>query len=252
MKLHCHSAAFLFNFQKAFLAHILLSLAEITQMKALYRIFTLMIISLFSVKSFAQKALNEGVLTYNITIQTVNGEKPVASALNGAVLTIYLTKDKSRTEMVSAPGTETTVFDNKENKGFILKEYSGQKLMITTTGDNWSQKNQMNRNLSFTDGGTTTINGIACKKATAQSADGKIYTVYYDPTIVIANKEYNNAFPQIHGLPVQFELSSGNLIFRYTLSNNSSEIIAGNKFDAPKAGFRVMTYEENQQLKKGE
>lgn len=221
-------------------------------MKTLYRFFALMIISFSSLKSFAQKSFNDGVLTYNISIQTVNGEKPVASALNGAVLTIFLSKDKSRTEMVSAPGTETTVFDNKENKGFILKEYSGQKLMITATGDNWSQKNQMNRTLNFTDEGTTTINGIVCKKAVAQSTDGKTYTVYYDPAIVIANKSYNNAFPQINGLPVQFELSSGNLVFRYTLSKNSSEIVAGNKFDAPKAGFRVMTYEENQQLKKGE
>lgn len=252
MKLRFYSAAFLLESQKAFLAHILLSLAEITQMKTLYRFFTLMIISSFSLKSFAQKAFNEGMLTYNISIQTVNGEKPMASALNGAVLTIYLTKDKSRTEMVSAPGTETTVFDGRENKGFILKEYSGQKLMITTTADNWAQKNQMNRNLSFTDAGSATINGIACKKATAQSTDGKAYTVYYDPTIVIANKSYNNAFPQIQGLPVQFELSSGNLIFRYTLTKNSSEAVAANRFDAPKAGFRVMTYEENQQLKKGE
>jgi hypothetical protein len=221
-------------------------------MKALYRFFSLILISFFSANSFAQKALNEGVLTYNISIQTVNGEKPVAGGLNGAVLTIYLTKDKSRTEMVSTPGTETTVFDSKEDKGFILKEYSGQKLMITATGDNWSQKNRMNRNLVFADAGTATINGIACRKATAQSADGKSYTVYYDPAIIIANKSYNNAFPQIRGLPVQFELSSGNLVFKYILTKNSSEAIASNRFDAPKAGFRVMTYEENQQLKKGE
>ena len=234
------------------MAHILLSLAQITNMKALYRFFSLMLISFFSFNAFAQKALNEGILTYNISIQTVNGEKPVAGALNGAVLTIYLTKDKSRTEMVSTPGTEATVFDSKENKGFILKEYSGQKLMITTTGDNWLQKNQVNRNLVFTDAGTATINGIVCRKTTAQSADGKSYTVYYDPSVIIANKSYNNAFPQIQGLPVQFELSSGNLVFKYVLTKNSSEAIASNKFDAPKAGFRVMTYEENQQLKKGE
>lgn len=221
-------------------------------MKNLFRLFSLILLSTFSVKSFSQKALTEGVLVYNISIQTVNGEKPVATALNGAVLTIYLTKDKSRSEMVSTPGTETTVFDNKENKGFILKEYSGQKLMITTTGDNWTQKNRTNRNLTFTDAGTQTINGIVCKKATALSEDNKTYTIFYDPSISVVNKTYNNAFPQIKGLPVQFELSSGNLIFRYTLVKNSAEAISANKFEAPKAGFRVMTFEENQQLRKGE
>ncbi len=201
----------------------------------------------------AQKLLNEVVLKYNISIETINGEKPVASALNGAVLTIYLTKDKSRSEMVSAPGVETNVYDSKLNKGFILKEYSSQKLMITLTGENWNQKNHLNKNLNFeTENSTTTIAGYTCKKGVAQTADGKKYVVYYDPSTIVANKTYNNAFPQINGLPVQYEISSGNLIFRYRLSQNNLESIPINKFDAPKSQFRVMSYEENQQLKKGE
>jgi hypothetical protein len=76
--------------------------------------------------------------------------------------------------------------------------------------------------------------------------------VYYDPTVTMSNTSYNNAFPQIVGLPVQFELSSGNLVFKYTLSTYTTDAIPVAKFDAPKSGFRVMTYEENQQLKKGE
>ena len=214
--------------------------------------FTIITI-LFTNQITAQKTLSDVVLTYNISIQSAKGEKPVAGALNGATLSLFLTKDKSRSEMVSTPGIETTAFDNKMGNGFILKEYSGQKLMITLTGDNWAQKNQTSSKLNFDiDNSTEVIAGYNCKKATATSADGKTYTVYFDPTYNILNKTYNNAFPQLQGLPVQYELASGNLIFKYSLTKLSNEAVNITKFDAPKSGFRVMSYEENQQLKKGE
>lgn len=212
----------------------------------------LFFLSLFSVKSFSQKTINEGILTYNISIQNTKGEKAVTGSLNGAVLTVFLTPDKSLTQMVSTPGTETEVFDAKAGKGFLLKEYSAQKLMITTTADNWAQKNRLNRSLNFkTEPGTSVINGYTCKKAVAE-ADGREYTVYFDPGVLIANKTYNNSFPQINGLPVKYELRSGNLIFEYDLVKYSTENIDASKFDTPKTGFRVMSFEENQQLKKGE
>ncbi len=207
----------------------------------------------YSTNLSAQKVLTEGMLKYNISIESSNGEKQIAGSLNGATLSIYLTKDKSRSEMISTPGTETTVFDNKAGKGFILKEYSGQKLMITTTSENWVQKNQVNTNLNFeAQSGTIKIGRYICKKATAQSDNGKSYTVYYDPSITIANKQYNNAFAQLAGLPIQYELSSGNLIFKYSLIGLNMDGLNSGKFEAPKLGFRIMSYEENQQLKKGE
>ena len=211
------------------------------------------VLSLFTQSSSAQKVLSDGKLVYKISIESTNGEKQPAGPLTGATLSVYFTKDKSRTEMVSTPGTETLLYDSKSRKGIILKEYSGQKLMITATGENWAQKNLINNSLSFTTDNTPVmIAGYKCSKATAQSSDGKIYTVYFDPSAEIANKTYNNAFPQLRGLPVQYELQSGNLIFRYTLTDYVSETVQAAKFDVPKTGFRVMTYEENQQLKKGE
>ena len=219
-----------------------------------FTLFTILVFTcFFNGKIFAQKVLTEGMLKYSISIESSNGEKQISGSLNGATLSVYLTKEKSRSEMTSTPGTETTVYDNKNGKGFILKEYSGQKLMITTTADNWSQKNMVNTGLNFEAvPGTTTIGVYVCKKAIAKSDNGKNYTVYYDPSIVIVNKQYNNAFSQLAGLPVQYELSSGNLIFKYTLVGLNMDILNAGRFEAPKSGFRIMSYEENQQLKKGE
>lgn len=200
----------------------------------------------------SQKQLGEGMLQYNISIVSPKTETPSLNSLNGAVLTVYLKPSVSRTEMKSTLGTESTVFDNRTGAGFILKEYSGQKLMISMNAANWEQKNKAYEDLDFTvTNETANIGGYQCKKATATLADGKVFTVYFDPTVIISNKKYNNAFSKLQGLPVQYEIQSGNLSFKYTLSNLSYDGVPASKFEAPKAGFRVMTYEENQQLKKG-
>lgn len=207
---------------------------------------------LITISATAQKQLTEGVLQYNISIVSPKSETPTLNSLNGAVLSVYLKPAVSRTEMKSTLGTESTVFDTRSGTGFILKEYSGQKLMISMNADNWEQKNKAYEDLNFTiTNETATIAGYQCKKATATLADGKIFTVYFDPTVVISNKKYNNAFSRLQGLPVQYEIQSGNLSFKYTLSSLTYDAVPAAKFEAPKAGFRVMTYEENQQLKKG-
>jgi len=217
-------------------------------MKFIYRIALLVLIIAVSNKSFAQKQLSEGVITYNIAIESASN----IGNLSGAQLVISLKPSLSRSDMTSSLGTETTVYDNQKGKGFILREYSGQKLMITATKENWAQKNQWNDNLKFTiDPAVTSIGGYDCKKATGTTQDGKTFVIYFTPDITIANRQYNNSFDQLPGLPVQYEIKSGNLTFKYSLSKVSYEAVAASKFEEPKAGYRVMTYEENQQLKKG-
>jgi len=199
----------------------------------------------------AQKPFVEGSLQYNITIISAKSETPDINSLNGATLEVFLKPNQSRTEMKSSVGVETTVFDSKINKGFILKEYSGQKLLISMNANNWAEKNRLYESLQFTiSDERTMISGYSCKKATASLPDGKSFVVYFNPDITLSNKSYNNTFAQLPGLPVQYVMQSGNISFKYTLSKITYEAIASAKFDPPKSGFRVMTYEENQQLKR--
>lgn len=199
-----------------------------------------------------QKPFTEGVLQYEISIQSSKNEPTTLNSLNGAEYTLYLRQDVSRSEMKSSLGVESTVYNNSTGNGFILKEYSGQKLMITLNAANWAQKNQANNSLKFTvSNEEVSIGAYKCKKAIASMTDGKLYTVYFDPNTVIANKSYNNAFANLPGLPVQYEIKSGNLTFKYTLKSINPQSVPALKFDAPKSGYRVMTYDENQQLKKG-
>lgn len=221
-------------------------------MKQVLRTTCLLFLLTFTMNVWAQKQLAEGVLKYNISIVSPKSETPGLNSLNGAVLSVFLKPSVSRTEMKSTLGTESTVFDSKSGNGFILKEYSGQKLMISMNAANWEQKNKSYEDLDFIiSNETATIAGYQCKKATATLPDGKMMIVYFDPAVVISNKKYNNAFSKLQGLPVQYEIQSGNLSFKYTLGSLTYDVVPASKFEAPKTGFRVMTYEENQQLKKG-
>jgi len=222
-------------------------------MKSGFKIVALLFLLTLTSEVFAQKAFAEGSLLYDISITSAKSETPIANSLNGATLTIFLKTNFSRTEMKSTLGTESTVFDNKSGIGYILKEYSGQKLMISMNAGNWADKNRLYENLDFSiSNEVSKVGGYNCKKATASLPDGKVFTVYFNPDIIIVNKKYNNAFSQLPGLPIQFELQSGNLNFKYLLNKLSNDAIAQSKFDAPKTGYRVMTYDENQQLKKSQ
>ena len=202
--------------------------------------------------SYAQKVVNEASLIYNISIVSLNEKGNTAKPLDGATLNLYVRKTDSMSDMISSLGKESNLFDAKTGNGFILKGYSGQKLMITLTRENWKQKNQYFSNLKFSiDNTEHSMAGYTCRKATAKTEEGKDFIVYFLPDFTFANKEYNNAFAQIPGIPVYYELESGKLKFTYTLTGISYDNISPNKFEVPKTGFRVMTYDENQQLKKG-
>src|SRR5918993_1903663 len=140
----------------------------------------------------AQKAFSEGTVVYNISVQPKDASKKNTSVLNGAKAVLYLKGGLSKTELTSSLGTETTIYNGKTGNAVILREYSGQKLMITLTKDNWDEKNKKYRGLTFeTTPDTKIIEGYTCKKAIGKLADGSTITVFYTPEITLMNKEYN-------------------------------------------------------------
>lgn len=199
---------------------------------------------------YAQKAISEGTITYNISTQSDN-KSSQADPLSGATNTIYLKGSLSKTEMASPLGKETTIYDAKTGSGVILKEYSGQKLMITITKENWINQNKKFEGVFFVNTSETKkIAGYNCTKAIAKLKEGSEMIVYYTPEIIINDKEYNPIFKNLSGLAVQYEFQNGKLKFKYLLASVDFIPLAASKFDIPKSGYRIMTYDENQQGKK--
>lgn len=217
-----------------------------------FRISVLLIaLFAFVINANAQRSISEATIVYDMVIQNGSGAQS-GNALAGATTTVYLKGNNSRTDMVSALGKEVTIYNSKTNNAVILKEFSGQKLMIKLTKDNWVAKNKMYNNIDFElTGESKTIAGYNTKKAIAKLADGKTFEVYYTPELVPANKEYDPTFSGLPGLAIQYDIESGGKKFSYSLSKINYDAVQVSLFDFPTSGYRVMSYEENQNLKKG-
>jgi len=198
---------------------------------------------------YSQKTISEGAIIYNVTIRSA--DKNSSDSIGSAVITTYLKGGQSRVEMSSSLGNESTIHDTKSGNSFILKEYSGQKLMIPLTKDNWDERNKKydGINFSYENKSDEMVDGYNCKKATAKLNDGSSITVFYTNSLNVINKEYDAAFKNFAGFPVSYEVQNGTLTFEYKLSKVDFTPVSSAKFDQPKNGYRVMSYEESNQSK---
>lgn len=193
----------------------------------------------------AQKTLNEGTLIYNISVETGSAEPKMADMLDGATTTVYLKDNMSRTEMVSGLGSEATIHNATTGSGVILKDYSGQKLMITLTPQDWEKNNKKYDGITFENSGeTSVIEGFNCHKAIAKLKDGSTFTVYYTSDVSLSNKNYDYQFKTLPGLAVQYEMQSGKMKFKFTLSKINYDNVPATKFEIPKSGYRILNYDE--------
>ncbi|MEO8862331.1 MAG: DUF4412 domain-containing protein [Ginsengibacter sp.] len=195
--------------------------------------------------SFGQKNLTEGTLVYNISVETGSNQPKMADMLDGATTTVYLKGDQSRSEMLSGLGSEATIHNATTGTGVILKDYSGQKLMITLTPQDWEKNNKKYDGITFENTGETSeISGFSCHKAIAKLKDGSTFTVYYTTDVNAVNKEYDYQFRTLPGLAVQYEMQTGKMKFKFTLASINYATVPALKFEIPKSGYRVLTYEE--------
>jgi len=211
-----------------------------------YKTILLFTSCLFGVQLLqAQKVVTEGSLVYNISVETGSEEPKMADMLDGATTTVYLKGNQSRTEMVSGLGSEATIYNSVSGNGVILKDYSGQKLMITLTPQEWEKNNKKYEGITFENTGeTSNIAGFNCRKAIAKLKDGSSFTVYYTTDVSMSNKSYDYQFKTLPGLAVQYEMQNGKMKFKFTLSKINYSGVPAAKFEIPKSGYRVLTYEE--------
>ncbi len=200
----------------------------------------------------AQKKISELTLGYDVKVTTGNKEPKMADAFDGSTSTIYIKGNMSRSELVSALFSSATIHDAKNGSAVVLREVSGQKLLIRMSGDNWREKNRRYEGISFTNTDSTKIiAGYKATKAEAKLADGTTFTVYYTTDIVPENKEYDFMFKNLNGLPLEWELTQGKINIKYTISKINLNPVQASKFDVPKSGYREMTYEESKKMNLG-
>lgn len=197
----------------------------------------------------AQKRVSELTIVYDyVTSSNASGARS-STGFEGATNTIYIKGNMSRSEMASSSYSFTTIFDANSNTGVILKEVSGQKLLIRLSSANLQQINKPYDGLVFINTAETKmIAGYKCIKAIGKTKDGYTFTVYYTNEIIPDNKNYNPKFKNLEGLPLEYEINNGNISLKYTVAKINLNPVPASKFDIPKIGYREMTYEESKRL----
>jgi len=197
----------------------------------------------------AQKKVSELSVVYDCMITSGNPSKPV-NGFDGTTNTIYIKGNLIRSEMASSSFSSSTIYDSKTGRAVILKEVSGQKLLIRLSPENWQEMNKHDNGIVFTaTGETKTIAGYKCIKAIGKTIYGAELIVYYTAEIVPDNKDYSAKFKNLEGLPLQYELTFDNRKIIYTVAKISLNPVPASKFDLPKKGYREMTYEESKKQK---
>jgi GLPGLI family protein len=216
-------------------------------MKHIYYISSVLAVMLIAMTSVsAQKRLTEATISYDIVINTNNAAPQAADLLDGATSVIYLKGNSSRAEMVSSLGTQSTIVDGKTGGVTVLKDYGAQKYMINMTAANWRESNKKYEGISFTYVDEfKTISGYNCQKAIGRLADSSTFTVYFTKDLVPVNKDFQYLNKNLPGLAMQYEASLGKMKVTYTVASINFNPVPQIKFDLPKSGYRVMTYEES-------
>jgi len=194
----------------------------------------------------AQRKLTEATISYDIVINTSNKAPQAADLLDGATSVIYLKGSSSRSEMISSLGTQATIIDGKTGDVTVLKDYGEQKYMIKMTPENWKQSNKKYEGITFTYFEEfKIIAGYKCQKAVGKLADGNSFTVYFTKDLVPVNRDFQYLNKNLPGLAMQYEASLGKTMVIYTVASINFNPVPLTKFDLPKSGYRVMTYEES-------
>lgn len=208
--------------------------------------FVLSGLLLLAAIAFSQKRITEGVIVYNLVVNTNDSTPKLADGLDGATNTVYIKGKLSRSEFVSIYGTQTTIIDNKTKNVTLLKEYGGKKYMITLLPADWTETNKKYDSVSFSfENDYKTIAGYNCRKAIGKLKSGETFIVYYTPDLLPDNQEFQYSNKTLPGLALEYETNIGNKKAVFTAASVSFNPVPIAKFDLPRSGFRVMTYEES-------
>jgi GLPGLI family protein len=200
--------------------------------------------------ALAQKTLSEGSILYDVSVQTGSNQPQMADMFDGAKATLFLRGSLSRSELNTALGNTSTIYDHRNGSGVVIRDFGAQKLLIKMNRDNWADKNRKYEGIRFTNTGETkTIAGYKCEKTEALLTDGTKFTVFYTKEVVIENAEYDPQFRNLPGTALEYESAVGNLKIKYTASRVSFDPVPMQKFEIPKSGYRELTYDES--VKKG-
>ncbi len=196
-----------------------------------------------SLTGFGQKTFSEGEVHYNISVVSGNNEA-LAKAFSGATQVVFVKGYQARVDFISQLRTQSTVYDAQSKSGFIMRQSGSEKYLIPLNPAQWLDFNKRYLSVNFTQTNETKeILGYVAQKATAKLGDGSILEVWYVPALPVLAKGYDLAFASLNGLPLEYTVSNGGLVLKYTATQVKNTMVNAAVMEMPKSGYKLLEYQ---------
>jgi hypothetical protein len=210
-------------------------------MKNIFLFLTALMFSSAQVR--AQKIFSEGIIQYDVFIN--NNANPegiyVITVKNGYI----------KRELAMNNGfNNVTIYNQKTSKTLSLNVKDDTKYALEITEDELKEKNKRFQNAVFTPiDKTKKLAGYQCKGSTVVYENKDEVQVYYTSDLVPQNETFNNQFPGLKGIPLEYETkSSPTNVIKFVATLIEVKVIDSKTFTIPE-NYKIVTKEELSQLK---
>jgi GLPGLI family protein len=210
------------------------------------RLFFGLIVMLFTnMVAFAQqqRVVAECTIVYAMSVDSTSSDTSLSDNLKSATKTIFIKGNNSRVDIASTAFSQSIFYDKAKSSAIVIREIGSNKFITKLDSVQWLQeKQEFDSMVTTITKDTKKILGYDCKKAQLQLKNGKVYTVFFTPTLLPSVKEIDYEFKDIPGLVLAYQVASpsGKKI-NYTATKFNLSPVPASKFDVPKSGYRVLS-----------
>jgi len=202
------------------------------------KIIFISIVLFICVTVFAQqpKLISDCTLTYSVKSSNSSKQSNLGSK------TIYVKGKDIRIDFTSNMFSQTIFYNNNTGNATILKSVGQSKYISNYNADEWKKQNETSDGVKVTfTGNTKNILNYQCKEAVLTLKNGKSYTIYYTPSIMLSVTENPFQFKDVPGLVLEYESSiNENEKVIYTAEEINFNPVPSLQFEIPKTGYRVL------------
>lgn len=211
-----------------------------------YKILIFLVITtFFSLEVFSQRVMTDGTVTYSVSVISGKDQPGIADAFDGASLTVWMKGNLVRTDLKSNLRLLSIFYNAKDQSAVMLKESGAEKYMINLSPAQWDQYNHKTKGIRFEYlNDSKVIAGYNGKKAVGTLRDGSKIVVYYAVDLKPLSPGYEDAFNNLQGLPLEYEMTTGNIVVRYTAISVQTTPVIASRFDLPKSGYKMLDYRQ--------
>jgi GLPGLI family protein len=183
-----------------------------------------------------QRTVAECTVTY-----AISSDSSINSTTSKTVKTVYIKGSDCRTDINSSSFSQTIFFDKNSGNAVVLREFGNNKIMTKLNKLQWLEKNKKFEGAVVNlIGDTKNILGYECKKATIETRDGSIVTVFYATAITPSVKEFEYQFKDVPGFVLEYETEEAGKNMRYIATKINLSPVQSSKFDVPSTGYRML------------